>query len=355
MHVHQRVSADGVPTACLFCGGGAQPAGEESLKRCGRCKGAYYCGRECQTRHWPLHKTECSCVGEVVRVTTRASSIHSRGLFAAIAMRVGEVVYEDGFLGEELPQPPAADAPPPPAQILYVNIVTAMQTAWPALLDLLPEPNAPLTNRVAHAYVRPIFWFAGILPVIMLVNHSCDPNCEVREDPGRRTAKLVALRDLAAGEELTIRYGTAEEISAGRLGFTCSCPICRPAELERSMRLMTEIITDPNLLLQHDGGIRYGRGREGVSFRLKFNWCSLCGAGSEPDSAPVKLMKCSMCRNVLYCSRDCQQKDWREHKKKCKDLAARLKEEEAAFKYKGSSSSRDEGGSSKDEGSSSRG
>ena len=199
--------------------------------------------------------------------------------------------------------------------------------------------------------MRPIFWFAGILPVIMLVNHSCDPNCEVIEDPARRTAKLVARRDLAAGEELTIRYGTAEETAAaGGLGFTCSCPTCRTAAAAepRSPEITTDL-----MLLQHGGGIRYGLDREGVPFRLKFNWCCLCGAGSEPDSgagsepdsgagsephsgagsephsAPVKLMKCSLCRNALYCSRDCQKKDWREHKKRCKDLAARLKEVEA--------------------------
>ena len=38
-----------------------------------------------------------------------------------------------------------------------------------------------------------------------------------------------------------------------------------------------------------------------------------CGCGK----AAVKLMKCSKCKTVSYCSRECQVADWKEHKKVC--------------------------------------
>lgn len=37
------------------------------------------------------------------------------------------------------------------------------------------------------------------------INHSCEPNCEAQEDCGR--IWIVALRDIAPGEELTFDYG----------------------------------------------------------------------------------------------------------------------------------------------------
>lgn len=40
------------------------------------------------------------------------------------------------------------------------------------------------------------------------INHSCDPNAGIA---GKRTLKAYALRDIAAGEELTIDYSTVEE------------------------------------------------------------------------------------------------------------------------------------------------
>ena len=38
----------------------------------------------------------------------------------------------------------------------------------------------------------------------MFVNHSCDPNCETDEEDGR--VYIAAIRDIAAGEELTYDY-----------------------------------------------------------------------------------------------------------------------------------------------------
>lgn len=38
---------------CSFC------SNSGTLKKCLRCGEARYCGRDCQTKHWPIHKAEC--------------------------------------------------------------------------------------------------------------------------------------------------------------------------------------------------------------------------------------------------------------------------------------------------------
>jgi SET domain-containing protein len=38
----------------------------------------------------------------------------------------------------------------------------------------------------------------------MFINHCCEPNCETEDDEGR--IFVVAIRDIAAGEELTYEY-----------------------------------------------------------------------------------------------------------------------------------------------------
>ncbi|KAJ6592368.1 hypothetical protein B0H19DRAFT_1224383 [Mycena capillaripes] len=44
--------------------------------------------------------------------------------------------------------------------------------------------------------------------------------------------------------------------------------------------------------------------------------CFSCHASNE-DGPTVTLKRCSGCKLVAYCSRECQQRDWREHKKLC--------------------------------------
>jgi uncharacterized protein len=72
----------------------------------------------------------------------------------------------------------------------------------------------------------------------MFLNHSCDPNCETDEMGGR--VWIMAIRDIAPGEELTYDYclydGDEEEASCN-----CGAPHCRktmysPAEIARRER-----------------------------------------------------------------------------------------------------------------------
>lgn len=73
------------------------------------------------------------------------------------------------------------------------------------------------------------------------VNHSCDPNAGVRED-----VRLVALRDIAAGEEVRFDYSTT--VSDGwTMACRCGAASCRgvvvafqllPAELKQRYALL---------------------------------------------------------------------------------------------------------------------
>jgi hypothetical protein len=55
------------------------------------------------------------------------------------------------------------------------------------------------------------------------VNHSCDPNTEAESNRGRLMFR--AIRDIAAGEEITLDYGEEHmELYFGKAG--CQCPCC---------------------------------------------------------------------------------------------------------------------------------
>ncbi len=75
-------------------------------------------------------------------------------------------------------------------------------------------------------------WMGGDLLLDMVdqtrfVNHSCDPNCEIEADigpDGEPWARVVALRDIHAGEELAYDYGFEAEIAEP---CRCGSPKCR--------------------------------------------------------------------------------------------------------------------------------
>jgi hypothetical protein len=60
---------------------------------------------------------------------------------------------------------------------------------------------------------------------------------------------------------------------------------------------------------------RHGSGRIVLWDASKFGTCSCCG------KLLVRLQVCADCRVSQYCSKNCQQKDWEDHKLLCKELA----------------------------------
>ena len=36
----------------------------EATKKCGQCRVAHYCSKQCQIAHWPAHKTDCKTISE---------------------------------------------------------------------------------------------------------------------------------------------------------------------------------------------------------------------------------------------------------------------------------------------------
>jgi SET domain-containing protein len=72
----------------------------------------------------------------------------------------------------------------------------------------------------------------------MFINHSCDPNCETEDHSGR--IYVVAIRDIAAGEELTYEYNLCDSDDA-EADCYCGAAVCRgtmfsDTELKRRAR-----------------------------------------------------------------------------------------------------------------------
>jgi len=54
---------------------------------------------------------------------------------------------------------------------------------------------------------------AFLAPAIDLINHSDTPNCEWGYDPSAKSFYVETCKDIIAGEEFTIRYGSLSNFS----------------------------------------------------------------------------------------------------------------------------------------------
>lgn len=82
--------------------------------------------------------------------------------------------------------------------------------------------------------------------IAMFLNHSCDPNCETDEVRGRVWIK--AIRDIAAGEELTYDYnlydGDDDEAVCNCGAANCRGSMYSPEELNRRARAAKRAVAE---------------------------------------------------------------------------------------------------------------
>ncbi|RWA09261.1 hypothetical protein EKO27_g5831 [Xylaria grammica] len=72
----------------------------------------------------------------------------------------------------------------------------------------------------------------GVYPEISLINHSCIPNCHNAWNEETQRETIHAIKDIVAGEEITISYGRGGPASERQaflqrnFGFNCQCELC---------------------------------------------------------------------------------------------------------------------------------
>ena len=75
---------------------------------------------------------------------------------------------------------------------------------------------------------------SALYPTVACANHSCAPNAEARFVHGTTRLRLVALRNIAAEEEITISYIDENETGSRMerrealrdYRFVCDCSLC---------------------------------------------------------------------------------------------------------------------------------
>ena len=131
----------------------------------------------------------------------RESAIHGRGLFAREPFAAGEVVcVKGGYVFDR------------------------------ATLKSMPDWYAAAEIQVAEdLFIGPLFE-AEREGSMVFSNHSCEPNVGVRGQ-----IVFVAMRDIAAGEELTHDWATTDD-DVYELDCRCGAPACRKVISGRDWR-----------------------------------------------------------------------------------------------------------------------
>ncbi|XP_030052320.1 histone-lysine N-methyltransferase SMYD3 [Microcaecilia unicolor] len=228
---------------------------KDHLLRCSQCKFAKYCDARCQREAWGDHKRECKCfksshprvptdsvrlVGKIVFKLLKQSSCPSEELYSFSDLQSNMKELSEEMRGglENL------------AVVLQLYLKEEIQdfSQLPPGSNILEFFAKVACNSFTISDGEMQEVGVGLYPSMSLLNHSCDPNCEIIFE-GQRLL-LRTIKEIQISEELTISYIDLMMPTADRqlqlkrqYCFECSCYRCRTQDKDADMLAGDEITT----------------------------------------------------------------------------------------------------------------
>ncbi|KAF8632794.1 hypothetical protein AX15_001693 [Amanita polypyramis BW_CC] len=254
------LSIASLPKCCSACATPA-PTDINGLKRCPNCKVIYYCGTDCQTRDWSLHKQECIALQSWAKaapspeVAIPSDAVRCLGRILWRRKKSGnQSVFTEEINAMQSHrtslQPSSYELHTHLAHALvrYLNISSPEDMAeygLSSIADLVDLISRFTTNTVALTTPSLIPIGASVSPSMALLNHSCDPNVVVifprtSANPKSQEPLLqgVVIKPIDPGEELLTSYIDTTLCCEDRqkslketYSFDCKCPLCVPTSI----------------------------------------------------------------------------------------------------------------------------
>lgn len=251
------------PTAAKECAqkGCTNPAN----KHCGKCGLVHYCSRECQQAAWPTHKWFCNPCVRIAHASEQDDD-DGRGarLVALKPFKEGdELARERPFArmshGDSIHA--SDEEAKAHGEGLWDEHVKTMKPGVErdllfSLSDTWNDP--PTAGGIGRTNCIPLGDHndsegSGLFAILCRANHSCRPNARYiwRHDLQREL--LLAVRDIAPGEEVTVTYGPGLEGRAERqetlrrgFRFECKCEVCaiHAPNQDRALRKIKKLNDD---------------------------------------------------------------------------------------------------------------
>ncbi|KAG5730276.1 SET domain-containing protein 5 [Termitomyces sp. T112] len=201
-----------------------------------------------------------------------------RGTFAMHAFNIGDIIWDEypmfvapvGLYAQSVLSPEyyfkiAIDNLPPHYNSLFYELHNCRSNDPQDVRGII-DTNAIDIGRLPGPYEGK---HMGIFPTISRVNHSCSPNADYIWNLRTFTCHLVALRHIAAGEQIFIAYTpisdprtSRQEYLRSKYAFTCTCASCTlPKDLSVRSDIKRKILSSaldavPKQQKEHEGALR---------------------------------------------------------------------------------------------------
>eukprot|EP01083_Nonionella_stella_P016745 46761_1 len=219
-----------MPSSCAMCGKA------DAASVCGGCKCTYYCGTDCQRKDWKRgHKKQCKTLRSKTETVVTKAKTKAKGdvkskpktvLFRVEKVEgkgMGMIANEDISMGTMIlnENPLLSLTSDSALDIRAIDVKQFKKLYAEPLLQrfkALTSTEQQVINSLSFKHdgsVLDIFLnnclthqdngFDGVYPNIARINHSCNANC-VHWIENNFNARIIALRKIEKGEEITIDY-----------------------------------------------------------------------------------------------------------------------------------------------------